>query len=184
MARSLAQIFQDADAIIEKLASDQAKTPPRQIDEDEVTKLAAEVLSDAAPLATEFHFDDLEKLAHSMAILETVLSAPELLKFQEFEKKATEQGFTPEQINSVLEKAAGEAIPTEAGQRVLHFMEGAGGSLQKIINAIPKVTRAEPARSAGAVAGFAAPALAALGLGGYLGSKYKEREFRQTYGVQ
>ena len=47
-----------------------------------------------------------EKVAHALAIVETLMNIEQLQKVAAFEKTATERGFTPEQIAEFIEKQA------------------------------------------------------------------------------
>lgn len=137
---SLAKILQEADAIIEKRASVEVKTAsvntPVADDDDEIFKLAQEVrdfrpkLSEpqAGQITTVDSLSDIEKLAFSLAMTEILMSGAELSKLAEFEKQASDQGASPEQIQSYVTQVCEK---TGAGQRALVFMDKMGEGLQR-----------------------------------------------------
>jgi hypothetical protein len=184
MGRTLGQMLQTADEIIEKRAS-APKTPevtsPISVEDDDIFKLASSIRGfEEVASVEEFTFDDNEKLANSMAILETVFSAPELSKLMQLEKVAKERGISDETINGFYEKVASA---TNAGGRISSFMHGAGDSLQRVINSIPGKLHGDNAAAAGQVAGAMAPFAAAAGLGGLAGSHLKEKSIKKQLGV-
>ena len=101
MAKSLGDLIRDADEIITvKTASVKPQV------QDDIFKLAGELVEDRAPALTEDDFSMAEKIAHSVALVETLINMPTLKKVAEFEKKAKESGYTPEQITEYFEKNA------------------------------------------------------------------------------
>ena len=85
MAKSLGDLIRDADEIITvKTASVKPQV------QDDIFKLAGELVEDRAPALTEDDFSMAEKIAHSVALVETLINMPTLKKVAEFEKKAKE----------------------------------------------------------------------------------------------
>lgn len=100
MAASLNSLLTEADSIIESRLS--SKAPAVQ---DDIFKLAEELK------ASSVKNDDLdltltEKIAHSIAIVDTLLNLEALTKMASFEEKAKESGFSEEQISEFFEKKA------------------------------------------------------------------------------
>jgi hypothetical protein len=109
---SLDQLFRDADALIKKRAAAVVTLAPQP--DDEVTKLADLLAKDgevkqAAPVAIEETL--FEKVAHAIAIIETMEKLGEINKLVEFEKKAAEAGHTAEQIDAFIEKKGMKLSP-------------------------------------------------------------------------
>lgn len=175
---SLAQIFQKADDIIEKRASVQVVEQP--VEQDEIFKLAEQVRNHRSAHETPFEFTEQEKIACSMAIVETMASATELRALIKFEKEATERGLPQEQVQAFFNKVAEKST---AGRRVLDFMTGAGQSLEGYINSLPKGLNVS-AKSLGKVVGTSAPLAAAGTAGAAIGAKYKEKEIKSQLGMQ
>jgi hypothetical protein len=173
MRRTLSQILQEADSIIEKRA---AEPPPTISSDDEIFKLAETVRNHRSEMKTPepIELTHEEKVAFSMAFLETLLSAQELAALHRFEKEAIARGLPQESVQSFYEKVAEK---TEAGKRVFNFLTGVGESLESQIGALP--SHGLSWRSAGQAAAVATP-LAAAGAGG---SYLKEREIKKKYGV-
>lgn len=109
-------IFNEADEVIKK-ASSQKKTVEKTASvNDEVTDLAQAVLKGkfdmTAPQGTEkiaeSQMTPMEKIAHSMAIVDTLLNLSSLAKLEKIAQVAQEQGYSPNQINQYIEKKASE----------------------------------------------------------------------------
>lgn len=102
MPRSLGDLIRDADELItSKLAS-----PKPQVQEDDIFKMAKELVKNDEVPVTDNDYSMAEKIAHSIALVETLINMPALIKVAEFEKKAKESGFTSEQISDYFEKKA------------------------------------------------------------------------------
>ena len=102
MARSLEQLISDADQIIEKRAA--APKAQAAVDDGEVVKLASLLAAKDAPQADTFQMTMLEKVAHSIAIVETIQQLEQLEKIAKFEEGCRGKGFSEDQINAFLEK--------------------------------------------------------------------------------
>lgn len=100
MSRSLGDLIKDADEII---SSKVAAAKP-EIKEDDIFKLAEELRSEPKPALTEDDYTLTEKIAHSVAMVETLINMPILMKVAEFEKVAKEGGYTPAQIEEYFAK--------------------------------------------------------------------------------
>jgi molecular chaperone GrpE (heat shock protein) len=117
--RSLAQLLREADSEIEKLASPKVSAPSIEAaeEEDDIVKLAFEVMNQEE--LTEENFTEAEKIAMSLAVTETLLSADQLQRLIALEKKASEQGVPTEQINEFFAKVAQS---NTVGQNVFHLL--------------------------------------------------------------
>jgi hypothetical protein len=104
MARSIEDYLNEANDIIEKRASAPAQKPPS---DDEIVKLA-DILTaqEAPPPPPQLELTLFEKVAYSMAIIDTVRHIEEFQKIDAFEKTARERGFSDEQVAQFLEKRA------------------------------------------------------------------------------
>lgn len=190
MARKLCDILADLDARIEKRAQAKTASAPAASDgDDDVQKLAREFVENGPADQTEQHHSETlteaEKIAHSMAVVETLLGGEKLAKLCDFEKAALERGVPEEKVQEVLNKYAAKAKALE-GDKIIKFMEGVGrgisDSLSGFRNSLkgPKGTYARK----GEIAGRLAPG-AVLGGGGiYAGSKLKERQIRKKMGIR
>lgn len=127
MAKTIDQLLNEADEILEKRASDadasQEKTASQnRSDEDEdIFKLAEDLrnaqqktASDEEQPSPELNMNLSEKIAHSMAIVDTIVNLPLLSQLSEFEKKAQEKGYSEEQIAEYSEKIASGKVKTIA----------------------------------------------------------------------
>ncbi len=107
MGRTLAQIFKDADAIIEKTASVPAQEDfviTSDADED-IFKLAEAVRSSGRNKEASFKgFTRLEKVAYAKAIVEALSDSERLNKIASFSKQASEKGLQ-EQADAFVKKA-------------------------------------------------------------------------------
>ena len=110
MVKSIAQIFQEADVAIEKRANANAVVPSRK--DDDIFKLAEAVRASAPqteePLPPLSDFTEEEKLAHALALTETVLSGKEILALQQLEKTAKERGVPDEEVQAFFDRAAAQ----------------------------------------------------------------------------
>jgi len=116
--RSINDMIRDADEIFEKRASKQENTKSTKssgYSDDEIFKLAEELKSPSSAsrekLAerdgeTKIAFTLREQIAHSAAIIDTLLNLEQLEKFAALESAAKEKGFSDEQIQSFFEKNA------------------------------------------------------------------------------
>jgi hypothetical protein len=118
MGRPLADIIRDTDEILtrrtagtEKLASEGESI----LRDEDVFKLAEKIRRRPEPVEAEknaeeegeLSFTMREKLAHAVALIDTLLNLPALTKLAEFEEKAKANGFADEEIRSHFEKNAG-----------------------------------------------------------------------------
>jgi len=102
--KSFENLIAEADEILEKRASN---SPATELEQDDVYKIAndlMEVKSDApeTSIATL-----TEKIAHSLAIAEVFANLPLIRSMVQFEKKALDAGHDPEKVAEYLEKNAG-----------------------------------------------------------------------------
>jgi hypothetical protein len=102
MGRQLEDFLKEADALIEKNASKPKAAPA----DDEVVKLAHMLTAKDNPLPDHFEFTPLEKIAYSIAIVETMQNMEQLEKIAKFEEGCREKGFTEAQIQEFLTKRA------------------------------------------------------------------------------
>jgi len=103
MVKSISELLKDADELItKKIASVSAPT------EDDVVKLANELrtVSPEQEVQVDETYTLTEKLAHSAALLDTLINAQELAKVAAFEAAAKENGYSQEQISEFFEKRA------------------------------------------------------------------------------
>ena len=121
--RSLNDMIRDADEIFEKRASKQENTKSTKssgYSDDEIFKLAEELKSPSRTSAareklaehdgeTKIAFTLREQIAHSAAIIDTLLNLEQLEKFAALESAAKEKGFSDAQIQSFFEKNASTA---------------------------------------------------------------------------
>lgn len=108
MAKSLDALLSEADAIIEtKLAS--KKPEPR---DDDIFKLAEDLKGSKPAADEEMCLTLTEKIAHSIAIVDTLLNLDTLVKMAQFESKAKESGFSDGQISEYFEKKASVKFKT------------------------------------------------------------------------
>lgn len=158
MSKSIDQLLNEADTIIEKRASDDTQSQ-EELDltsDDEVVKLASFLMEEDKEFAeqvtppksthekvasTQVSEDEvnmgtlepqsvyIEKIAESLAIVDTLINIQELAKAHEFEKRAKAAGYNDEQIEEYLQKqakAAAKGVGT-AGKAMLAAL-GLGGA--------------------------------------------------------
>lgn len=115
---NLENIFREADEVIKK-ASAQTTPSQEQTKEasvnDEVSNLAQEVIrgsfdeqpaaKTAAPQST---MTPMEKVAHSMAIVDTLLNLSNMAKLEKIAEVAKENGYTDAQVGEYIEKKASQ----------------------------------------------------------------------------
>ena len=102
MAKSLDALLSEADAIIEtKLA--QVKPELK----DDIFKLAEELTSSGRVSNEEIALSLTEKIAHSIAVVDTLLNLETLSKMATFEDKAVASGYSEAQLSKFFEKKAG-----------------------------------------------------------------------------
>lgn len=117
MVRPLSDLIKDADNIIFGRPSSQEKTAGKaeaDLTEADIFKLAeqirkapeAPVVEKRAAKADEIDFTLREKVAHAIALVDTLLNLPTLQKVAEFEESARAAGYTSAQIQAELEKTA------------------------------------------------------------------------------
>lgn len=103
--RSFEHLIAEADEILEKRASDKAAS---EYGQDEVYKIANDLM-EVKTEASETSVATLtEKIAHSLAIAEVFANLPLIRSMIQFEKKALDSGYAPEDIADYLEKNAGK----------------------------------------------------------------------------
>lgn len=108
MAKSIDELIREADVIIEKRASKKSEVDTVLPADDDVVKLAALLVEDVMPATSEPKIEEtlVEKVAHAIALVETLSSLNQIQKIMQFEKTAKEAGHTDEQIDAFLEKNA------------------------------------------------------------------------------
>lgn len=103
MARSIGDLISEADEIL-AMKSGAVKVAEPQ---DDIYKLASELKKVA--VKEDSTSDDLsvtEKIAHAVALVDTLLNLEEMRKIADFEKKAGEAGFSEDKVASFFEKRA------------------------------------------------------------------------------
>lgn len=118
MVRPLSEIIRDTDEILarrtaggEKIAS----SSDQEMSDDDIFKLAAQIRKApevhvekrAQESSDDLEFTMREKVAHAIAIVDTLLNLPTLAKVAAFEDAARAEGYTTAQIAAQLEKTAG-----------------------------------------------------------------------------
>jgi hypothetical protein len=100
MARSINSIIEDADKIINsKVASG-----PALPQDDDIFKLASNLTKGTSAGLSEDDFTLTEKIAHAIAVVDTILNIPAMAKIANFTKVAQDQGYTEGQISEFFEK--------------------------------------------------------------------------------
>ena len=111
MAVKIEDLLREADDLIEKRAS--ANVEVKQLnDTDEVIKIANLLMQEddeyekVANAVVESKQEDFSvKIAHALVINEVLMNLDKFTKIDEFEKKASAQGFSQEQIDEfIIEK--------------------------------------------------------------------------------
>ena len=194
MAKTLAQIFDEAEAVIEKRAS--ASAPAPSVDDDEIYKLAAQVrcVGQRPPTASDgesstktaqpFEYTETEKVAYALAFVETVLSGKELAALSELEKTASEKGVSDEDLQEFFNKVASK---TKAGQKVQEFLTGLGTGFDELVHGTKRVLKSKSgtkAQKAGRITPYILPSVGTLGLGAAVGSASKEHEIKSQLGIR
>ena len=95
MSISLDQLLSEADTLIEKRASSAPS-----YDEDDIFKLAEKLSNDDSQ--KELIDTPFEKIARAIAIIETVQTLNKTQELENFEKKAMENGYSEEEVDSFL----------------------------------------------------------------------------------
>jgi hypothetical protein len=116
MSRKLSSLFEDADAIVSKMATQTKVAQPTG--DGEIQSQVEWLRTSGTPIvkeakAVEPELGDViqtltEKLAHAKAFLETYVNLPALLKMDQFEKAASAKGYSEDQIETYFEKNASE----------------------------------------------------------------------------
>lgn len=101
MAKKISDFIAEADEIISIKTA--AKKPAPQ--QDDIFKLAEELTHPQHELDAD-DYSLTEKIAHSIALVDTLINLPELVKIANFESKAKESGYSSEQISELFEKKA------------------------------------------------------------------------------
>lgn len=108
--RNLDELLSEAESIIEKKAEAKQRPTSSQSESDkEVAKLANLLVNDGMFTEVPIEVDReslVEKVAHSLAIVQTLANAEHLAKIAEFHERAVASGYTDEQIFPVIEKIA------------------------------------------------------------------------------
>lgn len=112
MAKSIGQLLAEADEMIEKnAAATSTKKAAAQPAEESVEVLAERLLKLGGQADTAEDPGLLPKLAHAIAVVDTLLNLPTLAKVAALEEKAREAGHSDEAIAAYFEKNA-SALPT------------------------------------------------------------------------
>ena len=112
MVRPLSELIQDADNIIFGRQEKTAGEAEKNLSDEDIFKLAEQIKKPVQPptekrAADEFTLTMREKLAHAVALVDTLFNLPTLTKIAEFEERARAEGFSDAEINAQLEKTAG-----------------------------------------------------------------------------
>lgn len=103
MSRNISTLLQEADSIIEKRASETANVVPA-VESEDIFKIAAELRQPSRSVDTDLTM--FEKIAHAIALVDTLINANEIAKIASFEEKAASAGYSPEQVCDYFEKNA------------------------------------------------------------------------------
>ena len=113
----LDEILLEADAIIEKKAAKQT-VDEFHTDDEEINKLASAILGEDEKeekqekvASEELQDTSFEKIARSVAILDTVLNIEAYNKLSELEKVAKDKGYSDEQIEEFIDQNSGKISP-------------------------------------------------------------------------
>jgi hypothetical protein len=115
MVRPLSEIIRDTDEIVSRRVSEKTASPSQdELTDDDVFKLAEQIRK-APSVPTEkkasqnedLEFTMREKIAHAVALVDTLLNLPTLIKVAQFEDSAKAQGYSDAEITAQLEKTAG-----------------------------------------------------------------------------
>jgi len=116
---NIKDIFNEADSIIKKAsakAPEKSQVKTASID-PEIGALADGILNGKFETRPEpvlykktasVEMSPMEKIAHSVAIVDTLLNIAKMQELEKFASIAEERGYTPEQIKGYLEKRASE----------------------------------------------------------------------------
>jgi len=115
--RSINDLIRDADQIFEKRAAASGKKTEGSYTDTDIFKLAEEIRKSPERPSEKLAEQDLveadvdimslrEKIAHSVAIVDTLLNFDQLQKIASLETAAREKGFSDSQISEYLEKNA------------------------------------------------------------------------------
>lgn len=115
MVRPLSDLIKDADDIIFGRQPVQEKTAgaaEKELSDEDIFKLAEQIKRPSQPQTEKLAEDDFsmtmrEKLAHAVALVDTLLNLPTLAKVAEFEDRARAEGYSDAEIAAQLEKTAG-----------------------------------------------------------------------------
>jgi hypothetical protein len=119
--RSLSALIKDADTIIEKRGGGQ-QVKTASVKEDDIFKLAEQIRTSRPEVSIEVPNDVVtlvEKIAHAVCLVDTMLNLDTLSKIDKLEKVAKEKGMTDDQISKWFEKKAGQNLKLKS---VLHLM--------------------------------------------------------------
>lgn len=101
MAKSLDALLTEADALIESKLAPVAAQP-----QDDIFKLAEELTASGKATDEDIAYSLTEKIAHSIAVVDTLLNLETLSKLAAFEDLAAEKGYSEEQMAKFFEKKA------------------------------------------------------------------------------
>lgn len=90
----------------DELISSKLQTSSKVTQDDDIFKLAEELKTSTQGAAEVEAFSLIEKIAHSVAIVDTLLNLETLSKIAALEEKAKEAGFSEGQISDFFEKKA------------------------------------------------------------------------------
>lgn len=109
MAKSIGQLLAEADEMIEKnaAAASVGSEKTAGVEEESVEALADRLLKMGGQEAKEQDPNLLAKVAHAVAVVDTLMNLPTLAKVAELEDKAREAGHSDEAISAYFEKNAG-----------------------------------------------------------------------------
>lgn len=108
MTKSVDALIAEADEIIQKNSSSGMQKKASDLKSEDIFKLAEKLVS---PGTQKVANDETairtiqEKVASSMAIIDTILNLPMLKQLDEFEKAASEMGKNPEEVQEFIKKA-------------------------------------------------------------------------------
>lgn len=112
--KALSDLLNEADDLIKSKVDGIAKSASAVTADDDVFKLAealrqnpaSSYTKEAAAPADDELFTLTEKIAHAAAIVDTWLNLPAIARMVEFEKVASKNGYSKDQISSYIEKNA------------------------------------------------------------------------------
>lgn len=115
MGRALSDIIRDTDEILTRRSAGAEKSASEEaLGDEDIFKLAEQIKRPPeAPAAVkqaedkDVDFTLREKVAHAIALVDTLFNLPTLTKVAEFEDRARAGGYSDAEISAQLEKTAG-----------------------------------------------------------------------------